>query len=160
MVPDNTIAIVTESDNYEDVVFDIIEPLNGKNKRDWFSKHAHFCLPLTIGNQYGFIIKSLHDFKAVWNGGDTLEDVQVQLLSGENPHQMISSHFGIGTITIQNRFYYFFHPCNVLLSPSVHYYNAILLCHLMVLQSFFHIPPRLFQPKYFHLLFLIYEFQS
>jgi len=116
VIPDNTIAIITDHDDFKDTVFDIIEPLKGKNERDWFVKHAYFCLPLVIGNQYGFIIKSQCDFKAIWNGGEKKEDVKVEILS--NPlikgketgqeifPQTVLSHFGMGTITIQNRFHF------------------------------------------------------
>ena len=66
-----------------------------------------FCLPLTIGNQYGFAIRSLYDFEAEWNGGNDKKDLIVTL--NEQPplgKQIISSHFGMGVITIQNRFHF------------------------------------------------------
>jgi len=106
VIPDNTIAIITEKDDFDPYVFDIIEPLKGKKERDWFIKHAYFCLPLIIGNQYGFIIKSQYDFTAVWNGGDTPQDVKIELLSDKTYNQYIKPHFGMGTITIQNRFHF------------------------------------------------------
>jgi hypothetical protein len=105
LVPENTILIVTEDDTVNDAVFNIIEPLKGHVKRDWFIPHAYHCLPLTIGNQYGFAIKSLYNFTAIWNGGDMPWDVVVNVENlGSN--QNISSHFGMGTITIQNRFHF------------------------------------------------------
>jgi Family of unknown function (DUF6065) len=102
-VPDNTILIVTDNDDYNNTVTEIVEPLKGKIKRDWFIKHAYWCLPLTIGNQYGFAIKSLYDFEAIWNGGDSPEDVKVSVTAPDG-RQFISSHFGMGVITLQNRF--------------------------------------------------------
>lgn len=107
LVPDNTILIVTEDDCYNASVNEIIQPLRGEIKRDWFVKHAYYCLPLTIGNQYGFAIRSLFDFTAEWNGGDSPTDVQVQVTNNEwTNHQFVSSHFGMGTITVQNRFHF------------------------------------------------------
>jgi hypothetical protein len=102
-VPENTILIVTDNDSYNSTVAEIVEPLKGKLKRDWFVKHAYWCLPLTIGNQYGFAIKSLYDFEAEWKGGDAPNDVIVKV-DGADGRQFISSHFGMGVITIQNRF--------------------------------------------------------
>jgi hypothetical protein len=105
LVPDTTILIITDSDEINNQVFDIVEPLKGKIKRDWFVTHAYHCLPLTIGNQYGFAIKSLYDFTAIWNGGDSQSDVIVNVKSA-NGVQFINSHFGMGTITIQNQFHF------------------------------------------------------
>jgi hypothetical protein len=59
VVPNNKLVTITEDDYFNSQNEIIIEPLKGKIKRDWFIKHAYFCLPLTIGNQYGFAIKSL-----------------------------------------------------------------------------------------------------
>lgn len=105
-VPPHTIAIITEHEEHNKSIEQIVEPLKGKLKRDWFVNHAYFCLPLTIGNQYGFAVKSLKTFSVEWKGGDSRQDVNVEILDdGEYPaHQTISSHFGMGTVTIQNRF--------------------------------------------------------
>lgn len=104
-VPDNTILFVTENDDNNDLALKLIEPLKGKKKRDWFVKHAYYCLPLTIANQYGFIVKSLYDIWVTWNGGYSADDVTVR----KNPddidlhhRQHISAHFGMGIVTIQN----------------------------------------------------------
>lgn len=106
-VPDNTILIVTENDQYNVSINEVMHSLRGEIKRDWFVKHAYYCLPLTIGNQYGFVIRSLFDFTATWNGGSAPTDVQVKVTSNElSGHQFISSHFGMGTITVQNRFHF------------------------------------------------------
>lgn len=106
-VPNNTIVIVTEHDSYNNTVFDIVEPLRGNKKRDWFNSHFYFCLPLLIGNQYGFVIKSLYDFTAKWNGGQSTTDTVISIDKKENVnHQIISSHFGSGIVTVQNRFHF------------------------------------------------------
>jgi len=105
LVPENTIVIVTEDESWDSSVNDIILPLKGQTKRDWFIKHAYFCLPLLIGNQYGFAIRSYYDFEAEWNGGDHSSDLIVKVDMADNLNtQVISSHFGMGLVTIQNRF--------------------------------------------------------
>jgi hypothetical protein len=107
LVPENTILVVTESDEFDQLALNIIQPMKGQIKRDWFIKHAYYCLPLTIGNQYGFAIRSMYDFTAIWNGGDSPIDLVVNVDSKNNPNkQMISSHFGMGVITVQNRFHF------------------------------------------------------
>jgi hypothetical protein len=105
-VPENKIVTITENDVFRNSIELIVEPMKGKIKRDWFNKHAYFCLPLTIGNQYGFGIKSLKTFTAVWDGGGAPSNTKIEILDeGVNTsYQNINSHFGMGVITIQNRF--------------------------------------------------------
>lgn len=106
-VPDNTIALIPTNDAFKDCYPDIIYPLIGQIKRDWFVKHAYFCLPLTIANQYGFIVTSLFDFTVMWTGGNNPVDTVVTFEQDQQEVnrliglQRISSHFGMGTITIQ-----------------------------------------------------------
>lgn len=113
-VPDNHILAVPHSlvslllnekdppDNngyYEEVIL----PLAGIPKRDWFNEHFYYCLPINIGNQYGFVIRSLVDFDAIWNGGE--QNAIIKLLDeNDKQKQTISGDFGCGIITIQNRF--------------------------------------------------------
>jgi hypothetical protein len=108
LVPENTILIVTEADIWDSSVSEILYPLKGVSKRDWFVKHAYFCLPLVTGNQYGFAIKSAYDFEVIWNGGETPKDLTVTVNGdeGNKGKQIISSHFGMGVITVQNRFHF------------------------------------------------------
>lgn len=107
LVPDNVIAIVTQGDKFRDSVNEIVEPLIGNKKRDWFNSHFYYCLPLIIGNQYGFIIRSYYTWTALWNGKEDNEAITIDI---ENPdpdqHQLVSSHFGSGIVTIQNRFHF------------------------------------------------------
>lgn len=112
-VPDNTIVIVTENDRFDRSVSTIVQSLHGNSTRDWFSPHAYLCLPLVIGNQYGLVVRSLFAFDAVWNGGNSPDDVEVVVHAAAEPanedlrdHQFISAHFGRGTLTIQNRFHF------------------------------------------------------
>jgi len=108
LVPENTIAIFTEHPEFDEVAREIVRPLKGEVKRDWFIKHAYFCLPLVIGNQYGFSVKSCYDFEATWNGGDAPSDTTVTVHYGSESKnkQFISSHFGMGIVTLQNRFHF------------------------------------------------------
>ena len=55
------------------------ESLIGNKCREWFSDHAYLCLPLTIGNQYGFVVKSTHTFDVTWNGGRDIDATTVNM---------------------------------------------------------------------------------
>lgn len=106
-VPEFTLLTISENETYETSPAVVLQSFKGNIKRDWFVNHAYWCLPLTIGNQYGFGIKSLRSFTVEWNGGDTQRDVVVSFLDEEDEpqgKQHISSHFGMGTFTVQNRF--------------------------------------------------------
>ena len=104
-VPDNikdTLLAITLTDADKEAAENLIENLNGNKKRAWFNDHAYFCLPLTMGNQHGFIVKAAYDFKVFWNGGGELKDTTVVCDTKKTYNQIISSHFGMGTFTIQN----------------------------------------------------------
>jgi hypothetical protein len=102
-VPNNTILIVPSSSNNDGWYKDIIMPLKGEPKRDWFTPHFYYCLPLNIGNQYGFVIKSLRDFEITWDG--TENDAQIKFLNEDNAEkQVIQTGFSQGIITVQNHF--------------------------------------------------------
>lgn len=105
-IPNNTITAIPETEHFNHIPDLVIEPLKGNLKRDWFVNHAYFCLPLTIGNQYGFAIKSLKTFSVIWDGGDGPSNTKVEILDEgiDSGYQVISSHFGMGVVTIQNRF--------------------------------------------------------
>jgi len=63
---------------------------------DEFSDHhAYKCLPVAIGNAYGWQLVLPVDVTAVWNGGDRKADLEVTC---SHPHQAIS-HFRNGVIT-------------------------------------------------------------
>jgi hypothetical protein len=104
-VPENHILVVPHSlDIPENGYYnEVIMPLAGESKRDWFNAHFYYCLPINIGNQYGFVIKSLVDFDATWPGGEA--DAIITIHDNSNDHkQTVKSGFGSGIITIQNRF--------------------------------------------------------
>ena len=106
-VPDNTISIFTESPEFDsEYVSNVLESLKGNIKRDWFVNHAYYCGPLALANQMGFIVKAQYDFRIKWDGGKQPQSVicEVDRKEDHNPLQWISSHFGMGTFTVQNRF--------------------------------------------------------
>jgi hypothetical protein len=105
-VPDNTIAIFLEEELVDWKRFNNIVKKPSK-KRDWFDKHFYNCLPLTIGNQYGFIITSEYDFAIEWNGGNDRDDMKVMWVPPKGwkegdipPAPHVSSHFGHGIVTL------------------------------------------------------------
>jgi hypothetical protein len=69
--------------------------------RDWMdAAHQRFpyrCLPLTIANQAGWVLRSTASFRAYWYGGPRKEDVEIRF--DGPPDNRILSHFGVGTIT-------------------------------------------------------------
>jgi hypothetical protein len=106
IIPENTIAAIPYDDYVSNNADNIFHSLSGEVKRDWFSKHAYHCLPLVIGNQYGFVVKSLYDFIVNWDGGEGKDSVTVMMLTqnidpGMERLQSIKSHFGMGTFTVQ-----------------------------------------------------------
>lgn len=103
-VPDKTIAVFTspgqEDLNFNNIIENITKP---PKKRDWFDSHFYNCLPLIIGNQYGFIFKLNYGFNVLWNGGDKPSDINVTWIIPDNVktnNMMMLSHFGHGIISL------------------------------------------------------------
>jgi hypothetical protein len=98
-VPDNTIVFFLTDEISKEEVESIISPID--KKRDWFTPHFYRCLPLTIANKYGFVIKAPFTFSVDWNGGIEREDLKI-LISEEhiNSFPKIESHFGSGIVTV------------------------------------------------------------
>jgi hypothetical protein len=114
-VPDKTIAIFTSPAVYnkeltEERILGMVKKPD--KKRDWFTPHFYRCLPLTIGNQYGFTISSEFDIGFEWNGGNNVEDVVLYLDESivnsvdNEKYPNISSHFGSGIITINTPYFF------------------------------------------------------
>ena len=108
-IPDNSIVAIADDPSWQsqEYVNMVFESLKKQTKRDWFIQHAYNCLPLVIGNQYGFVVKSLYNFNVEWNGGNRKRDVKINF--DEDTHttwglQNIVSHFGMGTFTIQTNY--------------------------------------------------------
>lgn len=74
-------------------------------QRDWMDqtrgKDAYKCLPLNIANQYGWAVVSPADFSVSWFGGNDEASVEVFSQDKNFVDQMVISHFGEGTFTIQ-----------------------------------------------------------
>lgn len=106
LVADNKIVAVPHNEHVTISCSEHYQSLKGEKRRDWFSDHAYLCLPLTIGNQYGFVVKSAHTFDVIWNGGNFLTDLKIIMhdFNGDHKNQYINSHFGLGIVTIQNSF--------------------------------------------------------
>jgi hypothetical protein len=116
-VPDKTIAIFNilecNEENLTKNRISKIVSIPGK-KRDWFTPHFYRCLPLAIGNQYGFVISAEFDFCFEWNGGDQITDITLsseERASSLNEDEKtkvypkIMSHFGSGILTIETPFF-------------------------------------------------------
>jgi hypothetical protein len=111
-VPDKTIAIFTDSFESDMATKerDRFDNLISKpdKKRDWFDKSFYRCLPLIIGNQQGFVIKSEFDFAFTWNGYSDVNSISFDFFEKtedlEKKGPRIETHFGHGIITIRPPF--------------------------------------------------------
>jgi hypothetical protein len=110
-VPDKTIAIFTNPKVHDKKL--LKERILGMvkkpdKKRDWFSPHFYRCLPLTIGNQYGFTVSSEFDIGIEWNGNDGKEDTRIYIDHNvDKPvYPNISSHFGHGIVTVNTPYFF------------------------------------------------------
>lgn len=106
-VPEKTISIFGIQ---KDKTFPSIKDMRGDFRRDWFTKHHYFCLPLTIANQLGFAVVSLFDFSVKWDGGNKKDSVIIKSDQIMEPgvfgseKQKVYSWFGEGTFTIAHDF--------------------------------------------------------
>jgi hypothetical protein len=103
-VPDNTI-VYFDNPETQFINFDRVNTLFQKNtrKREWFSPRFYRCLPLMIGNQYGFSLVSEHDFEFYWDGEDSSESLKINLSNEYHQDKLlptIYSHFGHGIMTV------------------------------------------------------------
>jgi hypothetical protein len=105
-VPENKILVIPNKLKGNGRYDEIIEPLKGNPKRNWFNKHFYYCLPLMIGNQQGFVVKSLRDFDVYWDGRENQsEDIHITFLNDDNKDdQYFKGGFSQGILTIQNSF--------------------------------------------------------
>jgi hypothetical protein len=111
-VPENTIVVFSDMDYTKDGNKDIERLFNiiskPEKKRDWFTPHFYRCLPLSIGNQYGFIIKSEFDISFIWDGGEDPDSITFYFYEDQEilktKHPRISTHFGSGIITVNPPF--------------------------------------------------------
>lgn len=105
-VPEKTIAIFMDRKDFHTFTKDRVSNVLSKptKKRSWFTPHFYRCLPLVIGNQYGFIVTTEFNFSFQWNGGDGVNDTYFDFdMPQEEVDKLspsISTHFGHGIITV------------------------------------------------------------
>lgn len=105
-VPEKTLAVFPVprlmKEMTEQSIYDIIKP--SPQKREWFNPHFYRCLPLTIGNQYGFTIYSGFEFTVGWDGRDEVDGVTVEVPNSYEENigkwPAVSAHFGYGIVTL------------------------------------------------------------
>lgn len=70
--------------------------------REWMTetreRFANRCLPLLIANQAGWLILNTHAVHVTWNGGSSIESIQIEYPDGA-PICGAVSHFGHGILT-------------------------------------------------------------
>lgn len=114
-VPDNTIAVFidkTISLSTKDSVHRIIPPkeistfeeisqqlVKPPKKRSWFTPHFYRCLPLSIANQYGFVLSLPYDIELTWDGTEPIHGVTIKGDQSESFFKVVSL-FGNGIVTI------------------------------------------------------------
>lgn len=81
-------------------------------RRAWMDgtpdKFAYRCLPLTIGNQFGWELLSPCTFDALWTGGRGVNAIEIVRRGGGG--RLPESHFGNGILTM--------HPCHLFRTES------------------------------------------
>lgn len=112
-VPDNTIAVFidksvangTSSNSRRKptepmTTFEEVSSLMYKppKKRSWFTNHFYRCLPLSIANQYGFVLTLPFDIELTWDGRETIDAVKIK--SDDDSYFKVISLFGSGIVTI------------------------------------------------------------
>lgn len=104
-VPENKVLVVPNKGISFEEISKIFYPLKSEKTRDWFNAHFYYCLPLVIGNQYGFVLTAQRDFTAVWSGRPEPSAVSITDTLSETPIQNYQAHFGEGILTIQNHWH-------------------------------------------------------
>jgi hypothetical protein len=125
-VPEGKIVCIPEHPEFADSMLSVIEPLRNHPQREELGEHSYHCLPVVVGNQYGFAIKSLVSWTAVWNGGPAPSDTRVTIDEEDegNHDQYIQTHFGRGIVTIQNRFHFRTPPgVNLMVLDAPNYFH-------------------------------------
>lgn len=110
-IPENTILYYpTDLKKCEQMgwkIDDVFETLIGKQKRDYFPESAYLCLPLTIANQYGFVVKAALDFEIFWPGGDMPVQINTynkQEINTRGHLQALYNNFQYGIMSVVTAF--------------------------------------------------------
>jgi len=111
-VPDKKILYLYENEQLaidnDHRIEDVLVSLKGNIKRRWFLEPFYSCLPLTIGNQYGYAVKACQDIE-VYSPGNKgpvslrLEDKKPR--HDENRVQRYYTNFQNGVLTVENAFF-------------------------------------------------------
>jgi len=116
-VPDNTIAVFIDKSisNFTSnsrripeepiTTFEEVSSLMYKppKKRSWFTPHFYRCLPLSIANQYGFVLTLPYDIELTWDGTEPITGVTVK--TDKQSYFKVISLFGSGIVTIATPFH-------------------------------------------------------
>ena len=103
-IPDNNIVIFRHEEVWEsdETVKEIIS--RPPKTRDWFKPNFYRCVPLLLGNSYGFTIKNQVDFSAIWDGTERPDGVTINYFepfeSAKAKPTKVVSIFGSGILTI------------------------------------------------------------
>ena len=106
-VPDNTIAVFLDQNlgltmtSFEEVSSLMFKP---PKKRSWFTSHFYKCLPLSIANQYGFVLTLPFDIELTWDGKEHPEGITVKTEDNQSWFKVMSL-FGSGIVTIATPFF-------------------------------------------------------
>lgn len=88
----------------DDKPFDITP---ADRQREWMDRTreglAYRCLPLSMANSYGWFVRCVESFEAVWHGGDDPKSVEVTPLEKGHTLFSVESHFGYGILTFKGR---------------------------------------------------------
>lgn len=106
-IKENTLSIIglTGNKEEEDLARTLIVSMKGLKKRDWFSQpHIYHCPPVVLGNQVGFLVLLEKSILVRWNGNSSQNDLTITYVDEIPKCQTITSHFGMGIVTIQNFF--------------------------------------------------------
>lgn len=88
---------------------EIVFPVKSNPYRGWYEKdgktynHAKYCLPLSMANSLGYILRSPSTFRVFWDGKEN-SDAKIEIIENKKPTHKITTHSARGSFTIQYRF--------------------------------------------------------
>lgn len=105
-VPEKTLVVVPQPHITNQEIEELLVPLTSLKKREWFNSHFYYCLPLAIGNIYGYIVKSERDITIHWDGTESVSGLVISQDMAGARRQRFDNHFGSGILTVQNLWHY------------------------------------------------------
>lgn len=98
------LAPVTVLDGYA-VMPAAPEIVPAAHSRDWMDefpdRHIYRCLPVAIGNSFGWDILCPTDVALRWNGGPDAKDITIEVADKEGFPAFAKSHFSSGVVTFE-----------------------------------------------------------